>query len=103
MNEGAGVHRPRHRRKSHAKCDVDAGIVGQLGICGQEICFCPFCHNAPPEINLSIRIPPCNPLDTLPFIQLLWLIASLSPPFLNDQSGIMYEDDRIALSRADST
>jgi len=45
----------------------------------------------------------CNPLDTLPFIQLLWLIASLSPPFLNDQSGIMYEDDRIALSRADST
>src|SRR5271156_122062 len=28
MNEGAGVCRPRYRHKSHAKCDVDAGIVG---------------------------------------------------------------------------
>ena len=28
MNKGAGIHRPRYRHKSHAKCDVDAGIVG---------------------------------------------------------------------------
>ena len=38
----------------------------------------------------------------LPFVQLLRLIASLSSPFLNVQSGILYGDDRIAAPRADS-
>jgi hypothetical protein len=57
MNEGAGVHRPRYRRKSHAKCDVDAGIVANWRLVVGKVVPYLTCRDRPPHAAVSADQP----------------------------------------------